>query len=408
LFRILERELLAGGAGVLISVGSDGSPEALPTLAQVDDAGVINAISAPLAHFSEILQEVPKVTIEMSDVPDQELGVPFEVSAGVFMRIGESAAQGGVDALWKGGCCLEPEFVALPRKSGQRDYVDSQIFVCAKPGAARAEYEANFSFSLMDVVHEAQEVSLEGSIFAEDHDSLLCLPEPGATAVETSFSPPRKQPRPRVTADFSTDDFIGQLTVGESEEDLAQVAVDIKDLAGNLVPDLDATIRSGSCNDGGDVAFELETIVEGSSVSELEVTLDELLGGYSVDLKSASEQTSFACVDIPKGRAIALEPGPNGDQTPGTAVLTSEGPRTRVLVTFTPDAELDVQPVWILDSACGAEGEVAFELEMAFQGWSESYLDAGREDLLSGGYSVRVGKSDSEPDAITACGNLSP
>ena len=93
----------------------------------------------------------------------------------------------------------------------------------------------------------------------------------------------------------------------------------------------------------------------------------------------------------------------------GTAIMTAEGNRTRVVLEVTPiRLEDELQPVHIHFGTCGANlGSVHYPLEDVLQGRSETLVEALITSLQDGNHAINLHKSLDEISVYTACGSIS-
>lgn len=103
---------------------------------------------------------------------------------------------------------------------------------------------------------------------------------------------------------------------------------------------------------------------------------------------------------------VNLGPGRDGDQSPGTAVLTAQGTKTQVTVNIKPAAAGVSQPGHIHEGACPGVGAVKYPLTNAVDGKSTTVVDVSLKDLLRGGFAVNLHKSTQEAGVYVACGNI--
>jgi hypothetical protein len=101
---------------------------------------------------------------------------------------------------------------------------------------------------------------------------------------------------------------------------------------------------------------------------------------------------------------INLGPGRDGDQTPATAVLLSQGDKTQVVLSMKSGGAGVSQPAHIHDGACPGVGGVKYPLTNVADGQSVTTVAAPLSDLLNGKYAINVHKSTSEAGVYVACG----
>ncbi len=183
------------------------------------------------------------------------------------------------------------------------------------------------------------------------------------------------------------------------------VAINVKaGPAGTAQP---AHIHEGACPAPGAVKYPLTNVVDGKSVTSLDVTLADLLkGGFAFNVhKSAAESAIYvACGNVPQGTVVKIEKGRDGDQN-GTAVLLSQGAKTEVNLFIKPMPGVP-QPAHIHEGACPAPGVVKYPLTNVVEGKSKTVVDAALADLIKGGLAVNAHKSATETSKYVSCGDL--
>jgi hypothetical protein len=100
---------------------------------------------------------------------------------------------------------------------------------------------------------------------------------------------------------------------------------------------------------------------------------------------------------------IALSPQ-NGSGQSGTAVLTSEGAGTRVVITLSNAP--GPHPAHIHTGSCPNPGAVVYPLTSVTNGRSETVVAASLSDILRAPHAINVHKSPQEIPVYTACGNV--
>lgn len=103
---------------------------------------------------------------------------------------------------------------------------------------------------------------------------------------------------------------------------------------------------------------------------------------------------------------INLGPGRDGDQTPGTAILNSQGTKTEVVLSIKPAAAGVSQPAHIHEGACPNVGAVKYPLTNIVDGKSTTVVDAQLKDLLTGGFSINAHESTANAGKYVACGGI--
>ncbi len=107
------------------------------------------------------------------------------------------------------------------------------------------------------------------------------------------------------------------------------------------------------------------------------------------------------------GATIAMGPGRDADQSPGTALLELYPDFSAVSVRIAPGPTGVPQPVNIHEGTCADLGPVAFALTDMAGGVSHTVLkDVPGGDLQTGNFAIAVQKSDDESDVFVACGDI--
>ena len=97
----------------------------------------------------------------------------------------------------------------------------------------------------------------------------------------------------------------------------------------------------------------------------------------------------------------------NGSGESGTAVLTTMGDRTQVVLELTNPTS-DSQPAHIHEGSCGPglNPQPLHGLPNVMQGRSETVVDAPLSELTAGGLAINIHHSDADFDTFVACGNI--
>jgi 3-oxoadipate enol-lactonase len=104
---------------------------------------------------------------------------------------------------------------------------------------------------------------------------------------------------------------------------------------------------------------------------------------------------------------LAMGPGRDADQSPGSAVVERYPGFSAVAVRIASGPPGVPQPVNIHEGTCAILGPVAFALTDVAGGVSHTVLDGvPASDLQTGNFAVAVQKSRDEPDAFVACGDI--
>jgi len=100
---------------------------------------------------------------------------------------------------------------------------------------------------------------------------------------------------------------------------------------------------------------------------------------------------------------IALSPQNNSGQS-GTAVLTSEGAGTKVVINLS--SAPGPHPAHIHSGSCPTPGAVVYPLTSVTNGRSETVVAASIADILRAPHAINVHKSPQEIPVYTSCGNV--
>ncbi len=168
-----------------------------------------------------------------------------------------------------------------------------------------------------------------------------------------------------------------------------------------------AHIHVGQCPVPGAVKYPLSNVVDGKSLTTLDVTLADLLaGGFAINVHlSAAEASKYvACGALPQGAVIKLDKGRDGDQS-GIAVLIAQGAKTDVYLFIKPLPGV-TQPAHIHEGACPVPGAVKYPLTSILDGKSKTTVEVTLADLLKGGLAINAHKSAAEASQYVACGDL--
>jgi hypothetical protein len=100
----------------------------------------------------------------------------------------------------------------------------------------------------------------------------------------------------------------------------------------------------------------------------------------------------------------------NGSGESGTATLTAEGDRTKVVLDVrNPSATMasEAQPAHIHKGSCAKlDPTPAYGLTDVKDGTSTSTVDVKLDDLANGAFAINVHKSATEIETYVACGNI--
>ncbi len=118
--------------------------------------------------------------------------------------------------------------------------------------------------------------------------------------------------------------------------------------------------------------------------------------------------TSAPAATAPASITVNFGPGRDGDQSPGTAVLTAKGNQTEVVLNIKPGPAGVAQSVHIHEGVCPGVGAVKFRLTDIVDGKSTTTVDTTLASLLTGGFAINAHKGNVAPDVgiYVACGNI--
>jgi hypothetical protein len=89
----------------------------------------------------------------------------------------------------------------------------------------------------------------------------------------------------------------------------------------------------------------------------------------------------------------------------GTATLTAEGSKTRVVILMASSAA-NPQPAHIHKGTCDSLGAIAYPLPNIAQGKSTTVVPVSLDTLLKGKYAINVHRSAKKLNVYVACGNI--
>jgi hypothetical protein len=97
----------------------------------------------------------------------------------------------------------------------------------------------------------------------------------------------------------------------------------------------------------------------------------------------------------------------NGSGETGTATFAQQRDGSLLVTVLTRNGGPDPQPVHIHEGTCSSSGAVAYKLQTATNGKSETKLEAVKlSDLTSGAYVINIHKSAKEMGTYVACGRI--
>jgi len=173
-------------------------------------------------------------------------------------------------------------------------------------------------------------------------------------------------------------------------------------------------IHSGSCGpELGGVDYPLTDIVEGVSVTLVDVSLDSIRdGNHVINIHESFPEiaTYTSCGNIPtvaESVSITLDELDGSGQS-GTATLVDQGSVTLVAIAVTPGLPGDdPQPVHIHSGSCGPGlGGVDYPLTDIVEGVSVTLVDATLESIRDGNHVINAHKSFPEIGTYTSCGYI--
>jgi hypothetical protein len=108
------------------------------------------------------------------------------------------------------------------------------------------------------------------------------------------------------------------------------------------------------------------------------------------------------------GKTVTVDLATQNDSgESGTATLTAQGSKTRVVLALESLASDAPQPAHIHKGTCAdLDPAPAYPLANAVDGASETTVDVPLEDLEGGRFAINVHKSEAEATVYVACGDL--
>lgn len=123
-------------------------------------------------------------------------------------------------------------------------------------------------------------------------------------------------------------------------------------------------------------------------------------------LQPAPNQTGQVPASAVKMLTVALNTQNNSGES-GTATLTEENGKTKVVLNYTGFPQDVVQPAHIHTGSCASLGGIKYALSFPKNGTSETTLDVSIDQLLAQlPLAINVHKSASEVTVYTACGDI--
>jgi hypothetical protein len=202
------------------------------------------------------------------------------------------------------------------------------------------------------------------------------------------------KPEPNaVTASFSArgDQSIVELNAPGREAGIAQAAI----------------IFEAFCNQPGITRYTLNNIVNGKSVTPLNLPLATLLSGaLNLDIKNSTRvgDSSLACVPIPEALFVKLGEGTQ----PGTVIAFAQAGGTEVDVFLKPGPPGVSQPALIREGKCTDLGPIRYSLNPIVNGISKTFFQTRFIDFKKEKGALNVHTSVQDLDTSVACGLLAP
>jgi hypothetical protein len=110
--------------------------------------------------------------------------------------------------------------------------------------------------------------------------------------------------------------------------------------------------------------------------------------------------------DIAGSQALTLDlAAQNSSGQSGTARLTAEGEKTRIVVELANAPDV-AQPSHVHEGTCDDIGDVVAPLENVVDGRAEGVVDMSLAELRRGGLIVHAHKSEAEYDTSVACAEI--
>ena len=170
-------------------------------------------------------------------------------------------------------------------------------------------------------------------------------------------------------------------------------------------------VRTGTCEAPGKVEHVMEDIVNGKSISDIDVDLETLRGGGLVisAFETLDDQApQIVCGSIPTGEevfTIALEMMNDSGQT-AVATLWPQGDVTVVALSSSSGPRMTPQPLLIHDGDCETVKSVSIPLIDMWDGRSLSRIDYTLSELLDGTLVIGLRKNPVFNDIVNACAVL--
>lgn len=168
-----------------------------------------------------------------------------------------------------------------------------------------------------------------------------------------------------------------------------------------------AIIFEASCNQPGIMRYTLANIVNGRSLTTLNVPLPMLLGGalnLNIMNSTRASDGSLACAAIPEAQFIKLTEGTQ----PGTMIAFSQSNGTEVDVFIKPGPIGVAQPALIRSGQCGDLGVIRYSLNPIVDGVSKTLFGVRFGDFKKEKGALNVHKSIQDLDTSVACGLITP
>ncbi|MBM3944474.1 MAG: hypothetical protein FJ317_03160 [SAR202 cluster bacterium] len=174
-----------------------------------------------------------------------------------------------------------------------------------------------------------------------------------------------------------------------------------------------AGVFPGSCILPGTVEYSLTNVVNGRSVTVLDIPYMAFRATKHVInvQRSTTVSTSASCGEIPQAtlpsipRTVVVPLLDLNSGQAGVALLFSQGARTQVIISVNNVTALP-QPAHIHAGSCDVLGGVTQPLNSVENGWSSTIVNASLVSLRAGGFAINIHKSAFEVSVYMACGDI--
>lgn len=160
-----------------------------------------------------------------------------------------------------------------------------------------------------------------------------------------------------------------------------------------------AIIFEAFCNQPGITRYTLNNLVNGKSVTTINIPLGTLLSGaLNLDIKNTS------CASIPEAMFIKLDEGAQL----GIVIAFAQAGGTEVDVFLKPGSPGVPQPAFIREGKCNDLGAIRYSLNPIVDGTSKTFFSTRFIDFKKEKSALNVHKSIQDLDTSVACGLLAP